>query len=115
MSMAVPNTKTIEIVPKPTAADRVADAVRQAAHLSLKTHQVRSMAREASEEGMHAAKRALRRAQRRIEALEDLKDEAAHYVKRQPFKAVGLAFGVGIQLGILIALLGGRFGHRRHA
>jgi ElaB/YqjD/DUF883 family membrane-anchored ribosome-binding protein len=113
--MAAPNTKTIEIVPKPSAADRVADAVRHATHLSHKTHLVRSMARDAGEEGIHAAKRAIRRVQRRIEALEDLKDEGAHYVKRQPLKAVGLAFGVGIQLGMLIAWLAGRLGQRRQA
>jgi len=115
IAMVPPNAKTIEIVPKPSAADRVADAVRQATHLSRKTHLVRSMARDASEEGIHAAKRALRRVQRRIEALEDLKDEGAHYVKRQPFKAVGLALGVGIQLGMLIAWLAGRLGQRRQA
>jgi ElaB/YqjD/DUF883 family membrane-anchored ribosome-binding protein len=113
--MALPTTKTIEIVPKPSAADRVVDAVRQAAHLSHRTHMVKSMARDAGEESIHAAKRAIRRVQRRIEALEDLKDEGAHYVKRQPLKAVGLAFGIGIQLGVLIALLSVRFGQRRQA
>jgi ElaB/YqjD/DUF883 family membrane-anchored ribosome-binding protein len=114
--MSVANTETTEVAQEPTVADRIADAVRHAAHFSHEARLVTSMARDAGEEGVHAAKRAIKHARRRgVEALEDLKEEAAHYVKRQPFKALGLAFGVGLQLGLLMAWVGGRLGRRCQA
>jgi ElaB/YqjD/DUF883 family membrane-anchored ribosome-binding protein len=113
--MAVPNAATTNIEPKPSASDRIADAVRHAAHLSHEARLMKSMARDAGEDGVHAARRALRRVRHRLDALEDLKDDAAHYVKHQPFKSVGIAFGVGLQLGVLIAWLSGRIGQRRDA
>jgi ElaB/YqjD/DUF883 family membrane-anchored ribosome-binding protein len=114
--MRAANTETTELAEEPTIGDRIADAVRHAAHLSHEAWLVTSMARDAGEEGVHAAKRAMRRIRRHgVEALEDFKEDAAHYVKRQPFKAVGLAFGVGLQLGLLMAWVGGRLGRRCQA
>jgi ElaB/YqjD/DUF883 family membrane-anchored ribosome-binding protein len=70
------------------------------------------MARDAGEDGVHAVKRAVRRARRGVEALEDFRDEAAHYVKRQPLKAVGIAAGVGLLAGVVVGWIGGGVGQR---
>ena len=49
--------------------------------------------------------------QRRVvEGLGDVKDEAAYRVKRQPFKALGIAVGVGLVLGVAVGWIGARFG-----
>ena len=112
--MPVANTKTTEVAPEPTVADRIADAIRLAADFSHEARLVTSMARDAGEEGAHAAKRAVRRMKWVLEKFEELRDDAAHYAKRQTFRALGFAFRVGLQLSLL-AWLGGRFGHRCHA
>ena len=72
-----------------------------------------SLAADAIDDGVHAAKRAITSVQRRVENLGDLKDEAAHRVKRQPFKAVGIAVGVGLVLGMAVGWIGGRFGQTK--
>ena len=71
---------------------------------------LKSLAADAIEDGVHAAKRTIMSVQRRVENLADLKDEAAHRVKRQPFKAVGMAVGVGLVLGMAVGWIGGRCG-----
>lgn len=111
--MPATNTETNEVAQEPTAADRIADAVRHASHFSHEARLLRSMARDAGEEGVHAARRAIRRARRGVEALEDFRDEAAHYVKRQPFKAVGIAAGVGLLAGVAVTWIGRRVGRRK--
>lgn len=69
---------------------------------------VRDMATDAVEEGVRAAKRAFKTAKRGIESAADLRDEAAYRVKREPFKAVGLAFGAGLLLGVVGLWVGQR-------
>jgi ElaB/YqjD/DUF883 family membrane-anchored ribosome-binding protein len=72
------------------------------------------MARDAGEEGVHAAKRAIRRVRRQgVEALEDFRENAAHYVKRQPFRAVGIAVGAGLLMGAVVGWIGVRLTQRR--
>ena len=111
--MPVPTTEATETAPKLSVADRIEDAVRHATHLSHEARLLTSMARDAGEDGIYAARRAIRRAQRRLETLQDLKDDAAQYVKRQPLKAVAIAFGVGVPIGMLLAWVGGRFRPQR--
>jgi ElaB/YqjD/DUF883 family membrane-anchored ribosome-binding protein len=110
--MPVANTETTEIGQEPSAVDRIADAVRHAAHLSHEARMVTSIARDAGEEGVHAAKRVIRRG---VETLEDLKDETAHAVKRQPFRAIAIAAGVGLLVGVVVGWIGDRFGQRQVA
>ena len=110
--MSAVKTDAPGIAPNLSTTDRLADAVRYAAHFSHEAKLMKSMARDAGEEGVHAAKRALRRAKRAVETLEDVRDEAAYYVKRQPFKAVAIAAGVGLLAGIVVGWAGG---HRRRA
>jgi ElaB/YqjD/DUF883 family membrane-anchored ribosome-binding protein len=65
------------------------------------------MARDAGEEGVHAAKRAFRRVRRQgLEALEDFREDAAHYVKRKPFTAIGIAVGAGVLIGAVVSWIG---------
>ena len=90
--MTPATVETPEVDQKQTVGDRlVDDACRQAAHISHEARLLKSVAEDAIEDGVHAAKRAIKSVQRRAEELGDLKDEAIHRVKRQPLKAVGLA------------------------
>lgn len=97
--MALATVETPEVGQKPTVGDRLVDACRQATHLSHKARLLKSVAKDAIEDGVHAAERAIKSVQRRVEELEDLKDEAIHRVKRQPLQAVGAGFGIGLALG----------------
>ena len=93
---------------KPTVTDRVIDAAGHAAHVSHEVQMVKSLAQDAIEDGVHAAKRALKSAQRGIERLEDIKDEGVHYVKRQPLKAIAMAAGIGLVVGMAAGWIRGR-------
>ena len=109
--MPVTHAETTEVTPEPTVADRIVDAVRHAAHFSHEARLATSIARDAGEEGVHTAKRVLKRVRRGgVEALEDFKEETAHYVKRQPFRAVGIAAGIGLLVGVVVGGIGARLG-----
>jgi len=90
--------------------DRRIDAVRHVAHASHEAKLFKSLAADAVEDGVHAARRAIKSVKRGVEDLGDLKDEAAYRVKRQPLKAVGIAVGVGLVFGMGLGWIGGRFG-----
>lgn len=105
----------LEIQERPATTDRVLDAVRRAAHVSHEVRLMKSMARDAGEEGAHAAKRLLRRMRHGVERFEDLRDDTAHRVKREPLKAVALAAGAGLLVGIAVGLLARGMGRTRHA
>jgi ElaB/YqjD/DUF883 family membrane-anchored ribosome-binding protein len=79
--------------------DRIVDVCRHAAHVSHEARVLKSIATDAVEDGMHAAKQAVTSIGRGVEELGDLRDAAAYRVKRQPLRAVGLAFGTGLVLG----------------
>jgi ElaB/YqjD/DUF883 family membrane-anchored ribosome-binding protein len=85
-----------------------------AAHISHEARLVKSLACDAIEDGAHEAKRAVTKSvQRGIERLEDIKDEGVHYVKRQPLKAIAMAAGVGLMVGIAAAWITRRFRQQR--
>jgi ElaB/YqjD/DUF883 family membrane-anchored ribosome-binding protein len=99
---------------KPNVADRIVDAARHAAHMSHEARLVKSLACDAIEDGAHEAKRAAKKSvQRSIERLEDIKDAGVHYVKRQPLKAIAMAAGVGLMVGIAAAWITARFRRQR--
>lgn len=106
---------TAEAELRPTTRDRVIDAARQAAHVSHEAQLLKSLTADAVEDGVHAVKRVVKSVKRGVEELADLKDEAAHRVKRQPLGAVGLALGVGLMLGMAVGWVGGRVGRRKAA
>jgi ElaB/YqjD/DUF883 family membrane-anchored ribosome-binding protein len=94
----------------PSIADRVVDAARHAAHLSHEARAVKSLAEDAIEDGVHAARRAARRG---IERLEDFKDEGVRHVKRQPLKTVAMAAGAGFMIGLASGWIAARFSSER--
>jgi ElaB/YqjD/DUF883 family membrane-anchored ribosome-binding protein len=99
---------------KPNVADRIVDAARHAAHMSHEARLVKSLACDAIEDSAHEAKRAVTKSvQRGIERLEDFKDESIHNVKRQPLKAIAMAAGVGLMVGMAAAWITGRFRQQR--
>ncbi len=67
-----------------------------------------TLATDAVEDGVRAAKRAFKTAKRGLQNAADLRDEAAYRVKREPFKAVGLAFGTGLLMGVVATWVGRR-------
>jgi ElaB/YqjD/DUF883 family membrane-anchored ribosome-binding protein len=111
MSVALTETTTNAL--KATTTDRITDGVRHAAHFSHQVRLMKSMARDAGEEGVYAAKRVLRRVQRGVERVRDLTDEAAYRVKREPFKAVGIAAGAGLLIGVVAGWMAIRAGRKR--
>lgn len=113
--MPVATQETPDIVRPPNVKDRIVDAARHAAHFSHEARLAKSIAQDAIEDGVHAAKRALKRVRRGVDRLEDVKDETARYVKRQPFKAVGVAAAVGLLVGGGVAWLGARLVQRQSA
>lgn len=90
--------------------EHFADAAQRAAHFAHEARLIKSMAADAVEDGVYATKRAVKGMKR---SIDDLKDETAHYVKRQPFKAVGIAAAVGLVTGAIIGWIGVRFGQRQ--
>jgi ElaB/YqjD/DUF883 family membrane-anchored ribosome-binding protein len=110
MTSATADTRAVE--QEKTVRDRAIDACRQAAHLSHEAQLLKSLATDAVDDGVHAAKRAIESIRRGVEELGDLKEEAVHRVRRQPFKAVGVALGVGLVLGLAVGWIGWRLGHR---
>jgi len=82
--------------------ERIVDVCRQAAHLSHEARLLKSLATDAIEDGVHAAERAITLAKRRAEKLADFKDEAVHRVRRQPLRALGIALGAGLVLGVAV-------------
>ena len=111
--MTLPTADTSEVGSEPTVRERVIDAARHAAHISHEAQLLKSLAADAVEDGAHAVNRAIKSVKRGVERLEDMKEEAAHRVKRQPVKAVAIAVGVGLVLGIVVGWIGGRFGTRK--
>ena len=91
-----------------TLADRIVDAVRHGSHLSHRARLATSMAKDAAEDGIHAARRALKSAQRSAERLEDYRDDAARYVKRRPLTIVTITLASGLAIGFLCGWAVGR-------
>lgn len=97
---------TREVKQGETVLNRAIDACRQVAHCSHEAQLLKSLATDAVDDGVHAARRAIKSARRGVEELGDLKDEAVHRMKRQPLKALSAAAGVGLVLGLAIGWIG---------
>lgn len=74
--------------------------------VAQEARELRSRGADAIEESVHAAKRAVKVARQSVEELGEMRDETARYIKREPFKAVGLAMGAGILFGLAASLIG---------
>jgi hypothetical protein len=108
--MAAAHVETPELEQTPTARERAVDACWHAAHFSHEARLLKSVAEDAIDDGVHAAKRALKSVRHRFEELGDLRDEALHRVKRQPLPALGAALGIGLAIGACVGWIGGRRG-----
>lgn len=80
-------------------------SVRHAEHLAHEARLFKTLASDAVEDGVHAAKRAMTHG---VHDLEDLRDSATHRIRRAPLMAVGLAFGAGLLLGAAFGWIGRR-------
>jgi len=92
----------------PTVRDRLIDAARQAAHLTHETELLKTLAADAMDDGVDAARRAMTSLKRGVERVEDFGDDTAHWIRRRPLKAVTIGAGAGVVLGIVAGLLAGR-------
>ena len=99
-----------EVAQKTTIGGRVVGACREAVHISHEARLLKSVAEDAIEDSVYAAKRAIKSVKRRVEDLGDLKDEAVRRVKRQPLQALAAVFGVGITLGLAVGRIACRPG-----
>jgi hypothetical protein len=86
-----------------TVRDRAVDAVRHATHVAHEARLLKTLASDAVEDGVHAAKRAITHG---MHDLEDLRDSATYRIKRAPLMAVGLAFGAGLLFGTVCGRIG---------
>jgi len=95
---------------KPSVTERIAEAARHAAHASHEARMVKSLAEDAIDDSVHAARRAILRG---IERLEDVKDDGIHHAKRQPVRTVTTAAAVGLVVGLAAGWIGARFSSKR--
>lgn len=80
--------------------EQIAQAGLKAAHLKEKLSHV-------VEDGVSATRKAIKRSRY---AAEDMIDETAYRIKRDPLRCVAITFGVGLGLGTLIGWLTTRKG-----
>ena len=71
------------------------------AHLTAKAAEGKMLAEDLVEIGKRKAQKAIRRGR---EAGEDYLDDTTHYIKHNPWQAVGIAAGVGAFAGLLFGL-----------
>lgn len=92
-----------------TTQDRFVDVVGRAAHVAHEARVLKTMAADAVEDGVHAAKRAVTRGARDIE---ESRETAAYRIKKAPFLAVAIAAGAGLLIGALCGGWGRRASQR---
>jgi ElaB/YqjD/DUF883 family membrane-anchored ribosome-binding protein len=80
----------------------VMDMAEQGAKATFAVEKLKTRASHALEDSVDEAKRMIKKGKY---AAEDLMDDTAHRIKHEPFRAVGMSFGVGIGLGLLTGCL----------
>ena len=99
---------TTAVITEPDRTDSrttTVDAVRRVAHAVHEARLVKTLAADALDDAVYASKQMSKTVKRRIQTLADRRYELAHQVRREPFKAVGFAFGTGIVLGAAAAFV----------
>jgi hypothetical protein len=81
--------------------ERAADTVRQAAHFAHEVRLLKTLAADAAEDGVRAARRTIKQAR---QAALDARDELTYRVKREPRKAMAVMFGLGALCGLGLGL-----------
>jgi len=79
-------------------------AAAQVAKTGVRVERLKEKAAHAIEDGITDAKRMAKRGRY---AAEDLVEDTAHRIKKAPWPAVGITFGVGLGLGVMIGWLAG--------
>jgi ElaB/YqjD/DUF883 family membrane-anchored ribosome-binding protein len=79
-------------------------AAELAAKTTVKVERLKERASHAIEDGVTDAKRM---AKRGLYAAEDLVEDTAHKIKKDPWRSVGITFGVGMGLGVMLGWLVG--------
>jgi len=92
-----------------TTQDGLADVVGRAAHLAHEARVLKTMAADALEDSVHAARRAVTRGNRE---LEEFRETAAYRIKKAPFVAVAIAVGVGLVVGTVCGRWGRCVSHQ---
>ena len=90
---------------KDEKAGYINETIQKAGHAAeeaLDVERLKKRAMHTIEEGMTDAKRLVKKGRY---AAEDLVDETEHYIKHDPWRSVGITFGVGVVLGVLIGWL----------
>jgi ElaB/YqjD/DUF883 family membrane-anchored ribosome-binding protein len=77
-------------------------AAETAAEAGFKAERLKAAATQAIEDRMVDARRLVKRGKY---AAEDLVEDTAHRIKKDPFRFVGIAFGAGLCLGAGLALI----------
>ncbi len=85
----------------PTTTNEIGAAAKLT-HLTARAAEGKMLAEDLVEIGKRKAQRAIRRGR---EAGEDYLDETTHYIKHNPWQAVGIAAGAGGFLGLLFGLM----------
>lgn len=100
--MATQHVETAVPPTEPTLRERVVDTARRVAHVSHEARMLKSVATDAVEDGVYKARRAVKTARR---DFDDARDEAVYRIEQDPLKAVGVAFGVGLVIGVVSGTL----------
>lgn len=79
-------------------------AVEEVAKTGVRVERLKEKAAHLVEDGMIDAKRM---AKRGLYAAEDLVDDTAHRIKKDPWLSVGVTFGIGMGLGVMLGWLVG--------
>ena len=79
-----------------TARDRLVDVVGRAAHAAHEARVLKTMAADAVEDGIYAARRAVTRGGREVE---EWRETTAYRIKKAPFLSVAVAAGAGLLVG----------------
>lgn len=89
-------------ITKERLLEKAAHAGAQVAQAAVAAERVKERINHAVEDSVTAARRTARRTRY---AAEDLVDETAYRIKREPLRAVAVMFSVGFGLGALTSLL----------
>lgn len=85
------------------------DAAEQVARVGLKVEKLKQTAANAIDDGMVDARRMVKRG---VYAAEDLVEDTAHLIKKEPLRSVAITFGTGLGIGVIVGWL---VGHRTRA
>ena len=109
--MPATETELRDPAPSRDVANRIVDATTCATHFAHEAQLAKSMIQDAVEDKIYAAKRALKLARRRVDQLDEYKDDVVRYVKRRPLVSTALALATGLMVGVACGWV---IGHRRH-